>query len=116
MDIGKNFCPGYGGGMGCPGQWWSSHPCRYLRDVGMALRDMVCDGTWQVKLMVGASDLEGLFYVVLWFPEMGVFDHLVAEELSLLVQLLSCKMSEYSVTEDKQRELTENTDCKCSWR
>ena len=81
-------------GTGCSGQWWSSHPCGYLRDVDVALRDVVCDGTWQVRLMVGLSDLEGLFQSM-WFLSSlkhGVFDHLVAEELSLLVQLLRCKM------------------------
>lgn len=36
-------------------------PWRYLRRVNSVLRDMVIDGSWSVRLVVGLGDLEGLF-------------------------------------------------------
>ncbi|KAK4809894.1 hypothetical protein QYF61_023381 [Mycteria americana] len=49
-------------GPGCPGQWWSRHPWRYLKAVWMR-----CLGTWcsgglgSVRFTVGLHDLKGLF-------------------------------------------------------
>jgi len=65
LGIRKNFFTKKGLssiGMGCPGKWWSHHPWRYLHDL-----EIWCLGTWfsgglgSVRLMVGLSDLKGLF-------------------------------------------------------
>jgi len=51
-----------GMGPGCPGQWWSPHPCRGSKTVWMWH-----SGTWfsrrgGVGWMVGLDDLKGLFH------------------------------------------------------
>jgi len=50
-----------GTGTGCPGKWWSLHPCRCSKNVWIWHFRTQFSRRGGVGLMVGLDDLRGLF-------------------------------------------------------
>jgi len=82
-------------GTGCPGQWWSHHPWRYLKDV-----QAWCLGTWfsgglgSVRLMVGLDDLKDLFqtWMTLWLWVLPQYiQPCLLNKIQCLIHLPECR-------------------------